>query len=39
MVPLQRYDDWEVRHRYMGLEYLAKMTSTGETMTTLPIAG
>ena len=35
----EQHDEWQVTHRYMGLEYLAKMTSTEEAMTTLAIAG
>ena len=32
-------DEWQVTTRYIGLEYLAKMTSTQEAMATLAIAG
>lgn len=35
----EQHDEWQVTHRYMGLEYLAKMTSGEETMTALAIAG
>ena len=35
----EQQDEWQVTTRYMGLEYLAKMTSTEEAMTTLAIAG
>ncbi len=35
----EQHDEWQVTHRYMGLEYLAKMTSSEEAMTTLAIAG
>jgi transposase-like protein len=35
----EQHDEWQVTHRYMGLEYLAKMTSTEEAMTALAIAG
>lgn len=35
----EQHDEWQVTNRYMGLEYLAKMTSTEEAMTTLAIAG
>ena len=35
----EQHDEWQVTTRYMGLEYLAKMTSTEEAMTTLAIAG
>ena len=27
----EQHDEWQVTHRYMGLEYLAKMTESGET--------
>ena len=35
----EQHNEWQVTTRYMGLEYLAKMTSTEEAMTTLAIAG
>lgn len=35
----EQHDEWQVTNRYMGLEYLAKMTSTEEAMTALAIAG
>ena len=35
----EQHDEWQVTTRYMGLEYLAKMTSTEEAMTTPAIAG
>lgn len=35
----EQHDEWQVTNRYMGLEYLAKMTSTEDAMTTLAIAG
>jgi hypothetical protein len=35
----EQHDEWQVTYRYMGLEYLAKMTSTDDTLTALAIAG
>lgn len=34
----EQHDEWQVTHRYMGLEYLAKMTSTEEVMPVLAAA-